>query len=196
MERIFTVLTAFVLSSGVLWANDNDPGVDAYDAGDFEAAYEIWRPMAEQGDAAAQSLLGLMYHQGQGVVPDNAQAARWYRAAAEQGFGEAQYSLGVSYYHGRGVVQDYAEAGRWFRAAAEQGVADAQFNLGVMYYNGRGVNQDDMTAHIWLNIAASNGDPEAASRRDLIADGMTPEAIANAQFQARICVESDYEYCY
>jgi TPR repeat protein len=43
------------------------------------------RSLAEQGDAKAQFALGTMYHYGQGVAQDHAEALRWWREAAEQG---------------------------------------------------------------------------------------------------------------
>ena len=39
----------------------------------------------EQGQAHAQSNLGVMYANGQEVKRDHAEAVRWYRKAAEQG---------------------------------------------------------------------------------------------------------------
>ena len=66
------------------------------------------RTKAEQGDAKAQSNLGVMYYKGQGVTRNYAEAAKWFRKAAEQGFAEAQYNLGVMYYKGQGVTRNYA----------------------------------------------------------------------------------------
>jgi hypothetical protein len=43
---------------------------------------EQLRTAAEQGKAAAQSNLGLMYAKGQGVPQDYAEAVRWFRKAA------------------------------------------------------------------------------------------------------------------
>ena len=40
------------------------------------------RVQAEQGQAEAQALLGAMYEDGDGVPPDYAEAAKWYRRAA------------------------------------------------------------------------------------------------------------------
>ena len=108
---------AFLLTA---CAEDYDAGLEAYDAGDYETAYEIWQPMAEQGDARAQHRRGVMYRLGRGVAQNNTEAARWYRAAAEQGNARAQTSLGFMYQSGQGVAQDDAEAVRWYRAAAEQ----------------------------------------------------------------------------
>ena len=100
------------------------------------------RRLAEQGDASAQLILGLMYDNGEGVPEDDAEAVRWYHMAAEQGLALAQYNLGGMYANGEGVPEDDAEAVRWFRMAAEQGDALAQYNLGVMYANGEGVPED------------------------------------------------------
>jgi TPR repeat protein len=48
---------------------------------------------ADQGNASAQHLLGLMYAQGKGVSQNYWEAAKWYRKAVEQGYTEAQNSL-------------------------------------------------------------------------------------------------------
>ena len=43
-----------------------------------------WRKAAEHGYANAQFFLGLMYHEGQVVPQDYAQAHRWYNLAASR----------------------------------------------------------------------------------------------------------------
>ena len=73
-----------------------DEGLAAYERGDYEAALREFRPLAEQGLATAQYILGDMYAKGQGVPQDYAQAVVWYRKVAEQGDAEAQYNLGVT----------------------------------------------------------------------------------------------------
>ncbi len=93
-------------------------GVAAYKRGDFATALRIWRPLAEQGDADAQSNLGLMYDNGEGVPENDAEAVRWYRLAADQGSAWAQFNLGINYEIGQGVPQNYVEAYRWFNLAA------------------------------------------------------------------------------
>ncbi len=173
------------------------------------------RARAGQGDARAQSRLGNMYHYGEGVPQDDAEAVRWSRLAAEQGDAWAQYNLGVMYTGGEGVPQDDAEAVRWYRLAAEQGHADAQSELGVSYRIGEGVPQDYVQAHMWLNLAASRmtgeiqetavrvGDPHDPRPLDkqirgrraaldltntylrLVADELTPDDLSDAQRLAR-----------
>ncbi len=136
---------------------------------------------AEQGDADAQFLLGLMYADGKGVLQDDKQAVNWYRKAAEQGDARAQFLLGLMYADGIGVLQDDKQAVNWVRKAAEQGFAAAQFNLGVMYANGKGVLQDYTMAHMWLNLAGANGSEDGRKNRDIIAKKMTQSQIEKAQ---------------
>ena len=120
-------------------AQDFKKGVEAYQREDYEAALAEWRPLAEQGAAAAQYNLGQMYSDGKGMARDDGRAMTWYRKAAEQGHLEAQTNVGFMYSRGRGVKQDFARAIEWYRKAAEQGYADAQYDLGYMYDKGRGV---------------------------------------------------------
>ena len=136
---------------------DISDGFAAYDRGDYTTAFRKLKPLAEQGDAAVQFILGFMYADGRGVPQDYAAAARWYRRAAEQGLAEGQYILGGMYADGRGVPQDDAEAVKWFRRAAEQGSAEAQSALGVMYVAGRGVPQDYVAALKWSRLSAEQG---------------------------------------
>ncbi|MGO2136107.1 MAG: tetratricopeptide repeat protein, partial [Marinobacter sp.] len=63
-------------------AADFDKGFTAARSGDYAAALQEFRPLAEQGHAGAQYILGFMYTTGQGVPQDYAEAVTWYRKAA------------------------------------------------------------------------------------------------------------------
>ena len=52
---------------------------------DYNEAAKWYRLAAEQGDANAQYVLGVLYENGLGVEQSNTEAAKWYRKAAEQG---------------------------------------------------------------------------------------------------------------
>jgi TPR repeat protein len=167
-----------------------DEATAAYKRGDYATTIRELRPLAEQGNAKAQSNLGFMYIKGQGVPQDDAEAVKWYRRAAEQGVAQAQYTLGFMYSKGRAVPLDDAKALQWYRKAAEQGYAGAQLNLGVMYSNGEGVPQDYAKAHMWFHIVASRLPPAenrdiAVKNRDIVAERMTPAQISEAQKLAR-----------
>ncbi len=96
-----SILTALLLSISLIFssgmtssAQDFQKGAEAYQSGDFATALKEWVPLAERGNAVAQYNLGLMYANGQGVVQDGKQAAKWYRKAAEQGLTEAPSKQG------------------------------------------------------------------------------------------------------
>ncbi|MFQ5973364.1 MAG: peptidoglycan-binding protein, partial [Alphaproteobacteria bacterium] len=84
------------------------------------------RPLAEQGLADAQLILGELNQRGLGVAQDNQEAVRWFRAAAEQGLPQAQFNLGMAYRYGSGVGQDLREAYAWLTLAADAGLDDAK----------------------------------------------------------------------
>jgi TPR repeat protein/S1-C subfamily serine protease/uncharacterized protein YecT (DUF1311 family) len=132
-------------------------GLNASKRGDYATAMRIWRSLADQGDAAAQHNLGLMYANGQGVPQNYAAAVNWFRKAADQGDAKAQSNLGYAYLNGQGVAQDDAAAMSWYRKAADQGHVTAQYNLGLMYDNGRGATRDDAAAASWFRKAADQG---------------------------------------
>ena len=85
------------------------------------------------------------------------------------------------YAKGHGVVQNFKQATTWLRKAAEQGHDVAQSNLCVLYANGQGVAQDDKLAYVWCSVAAANGNEAAAKNRDILAESLTPAALAKAQ---------------
>ena len=115
----------------------------AYRRGDYAQALKILRPLAGQGDAAAQYGIGNMYFQGQGVKQNYQEALKWYRPAAKNGNVNAQLSIALMYSSGEwGVTKNYQEALKWWKLAADRGNADAQNLLGLSYAEGRGVIQN------------------------------------------------------
>ena len=116
---------------------------------------------AANGDAAAQCGLGLIYKEGQGIPPNDTQAAFWFRKAAEQGDAKAQVILGALYNNGVGVPKDETQAVFWYRKGVEQDDAEAQDALGDIYDGGRGVSRDYAEAALWYRKAAEQGDSDA-----------------------------------
>ena len=132
-------------------------GLSAYEQSDYQTAFKLWLPLAEQGEANVQLNLGVMYANGQGVKQDDVEAVKWYRKAAEQGYAKAQFNLGNMYANGQGVKQDDVEAVKWYRKAAEQGNANAQMILGTVYFLGKGVQFNKALAKEWFGKACDNG---------------------------------------
>lgn len=108
----------FALVAPVAFAGPFEDGYAAYNEKDYATALRLWRPLADQGDAEAQSNLGLMYYNGQGVPQDYTQAVAWLRKAADQGYMDALNNLGTMYEKGLGVPQDYVQAHRLYNLAA------------------------------------------------------------------------------
>ena len=103
------------------WSGDYQKGLTAAQSGDYATALSELTPFAKQGDADAQSYLGLMYFKGDGVPQDYKTAAKWYRLAAEQGLAFAQGNLGTMYANGTGVIQDNVYAHMWGNIGASNG---------------------------------------------------------------------------
>jgi len=138
-----------------------DKGADAYKAKDYAGALAQWRPLADQGDARAQSNLGSLYLNGMGVAPDPATAAHWYGLAAAQGNANAEASLGALYAQGKGVTQDFTAARNWLAKAAAQNQDEAAFNLAVLYDNGQGGPIDKAAAARLYTQSATLGNTDA-----------------------------------
>jgi hypothetical protein len=107
-------------------------GASAFRRQDYVTASRIFIPLAERGNAAAQSYLGFLFETGRGVPQNYTEAAMWYRRAAEQGDSHAQYSLGLLYDRGQGVPQNIVEASKWLNlstAAAPPRVREARARI-------------------------------------------------------------------
>ncbi|WP_300548973.1 tetratricopeptide repeat protein [Roseovarius sp.] len=146
---LFAIIIVF--AGVVAYAADLQKGLDAADAKDYATALRELEPLAEQGDALAQTRLGYIYAYGAHDLRDEVEAVKWFRLAAEQGDANAQYQLGFMYHH---FDRDYFEAMKWYRLAAKNGDFEAQNILGNMYRNGRGVLKDDVEAVKWYRLAA------------------------------------------
>ena len=114
----------------------------------------------------AQTNLGTVYSEGQGVEKNLTEALRWTRLAASQDDDLALCNLGMYYENGEGVPQDYTEAAKWYRLAAAKGMPYAQFRLGLLYYDGTGVDEDEAEAVKWFWLAADQGCEDAQSMLD------------------------------
>ncbi len=135
MKRIALAVALLVSLAAPAWAG-SDECRDAFQAAmesadsDFETSLRECKPLAEAGDADAQTRLAWMYRAGKSVSMDWVEAERWYRMAAEQGSAEAQVALGNMHYRcGREIISScasatpmypgYTEAVKWYRKAAD-----------------------------------------------------------------------------
>ena len=78
-------------------------GLTRYAMRDHARAIEVLRPLADQGDAVAQEILGKIHLTGEGTARDDSVAFKRFLQAAEQGRAEAQLELGRMYRDGVGI---------------------------------------------------------------------------------------------
>lgn len=128
---------------------------------DYAAAHRMLAPLADEGDAVAQEILGFMYARGEGVRRDDAVAFHWFALAAEAGRVEAQYELGRLYRDGKGVAADGKAALFWLRRAADHGKTDAYYAIGELYLGQCGIAADPAAASEWFLRAAERGSAQA-----------------------------------
>ncbi len=136
----------------------------AYSQGDYQKAREIWKFEADKGNTEAQSWLGSLYANGEGVEVDVANALAWYEKAAEQGHAMAQANVGAMYYMGQGTDKNIEKALQWLSAAAENNDVNGLFNLAVIYTKGEEVDENLKYAAELYRKAAEQGHYPSQSR--------------------------------
>lgn len=151
-----------------------EDAVAAYDRQDYGKAFELWLPLAQMGDLAAQRNVGHLLRRGQGTAADPERAASFYRRAAERGLPGAQANLGMMYLDGEGVSKDPVEAVTWLRLAAEAGHSDAQYELARLAESGVGMPVTPSYARRLYQAAAAQGHAMAAVRLREMTDGDLP----------------------
>jgi len=105
-----------------------DDAYGAYQRGYYLTALDKALPRAQNGDAAAQTLVAEMMTRGLGVKLDRKAAAFWYGQAANGGDAAAMFKYALLLMEGRDVPQDKPKADEFMRKAADAGNAEAQFN--------------------------------------------------------------------
>jgi hypothetical protein len=135
-----------------------DEGVAAYKAGDYARALRELRPLAEQGNARAQSTLGVMYAKGHGVPQDYKQAMAWFHKATEQGHAIAQINLGLMYDNGHGVPQNAV-------------AAYALYNLSAALDSSSGNNASSNRSKIAASMSAADIEAAQTLSRDMAKPG-------------------------
>jgi uncharacterized protein len=121
MKHVTAIAVLLVASLGLLvapapaiftavFAADFASGIAAFNRGDCATALREIRAAAEQGNAAAQNLLGFMYADGQGAPQDYDEALKWYSRAADQNDTDASNSFRFLY--DKGAAAERQNGGR------------------------------------------------------------------------------------
>lgn len=129
---LVVVLTLILLTTGYygyLYMRDARSNLLS---GHYKIAYQQFISKAEQGEPAAQNVIGNLYFLGLGVKRDQSLAARWYLKAALQGYVAAQLNLGQSYWNGQGLPARPLKALGWFVLARNSGSQRADGHIKYM----------------------------------------------------------------
>jgi len=181
--RFATFLIACLGFATNVSGTDLAHGIALFERGRFEDAAKALAPLAE-AKPEAQYVLGLMYHSLMVEPPEARAGLALLAAAGEAGYVPAQVELGRIYRDGEGVAQDFAEAMRWYEQAANSGDVGAQLFVADGYAYGMGVALDRVEAYKWYEIAIRYWGSLAERAREIVAEGMSPAEIAEAERRA------------
>ncbi|MBB5142398.1 tetratricopeptide repeat protein [Desulfovibrio intestinalis] len=139
-----------------------DEAWTAYNIGQYPKVLQLVQPLASDGNARAQIILGRCYENGLGVPQDMEMAAKWFRLAAEQNNSEAQVLLAYQYELGVGVPKNDATVVDLMTRAANAGNAEALFNLALYHGQGKyGFAKNPTESFRLAKIAADHGYAQA-----------------------------------
>lgn len=156
--------------------------------------YAVSTYMRWQTLPSAQYRLSLMYHFGQGVAKDEAEALKWLQLSSACRHAPALHHLGLRLATGLGMDRDDAKAAEAFRKAALQNYPPALTELGLCYLNGRGVDEDPAKCIDNLRLAAAMGFPKAQEhlgRCYARGSGVRPDAVEAAAWMTKAAAQ-DY----
>jgi TPR repeat protein len=138
-----------------------DPAYGAFQRGYFLTALGLALPRAENGDAAAQTLIAEIYAKGLGVAENLPRASGWYALASKNGDPLATFELALLYQDGLGVPRNRARAAELFAEAAARGSIPAKYNLGLLHIEGTFAEPNLVEAAELIGEAAAAELPEA-----------------------------------
>lgn len=138
--------------------------------GRYKEVFEIMYPLAEEGYAKAQFMIGYLYLLGKGVDEDDDKAEKWLSLAKNQNLYRAYFLLGVLHEKNK----KYSDAYYLFYEGANLGNDKcAQFKIGLYYEQGKVVGKDIEKAYEYFHKSAEQ-DYLAAQRElgDIYRNGL------------------------
>src|SRR4030065_73129 len=70
LKQVLLVCACFFALTGPAMADSLSEANRVYNTGDYEQAVKLYSPLAKEGNAEAQYVLGMMYRAGRGVSQD------------------------------------------------------------------------------------------------------------------------------
>lgn len=116
--RLFLSLLLALAATPALAGNRVEEAISAYDRHDWGRARALIRPAVAEGSAIAETLMGMIYLDGNPRLP--AVAAGFLLRAAERGYAPAQIKIADMLAEGVGFSRDLPSAYRWYRIVAQR----------------------------------------------------------------------------
>ncbi len=193
MKRCFALIVAIAFMLAGAARAQLDKGVELFERAEFDAAAQVLLPLAKGGDAKAQYVLGVMYLNKMVQPPSKTAAEELMINSGEAGFEKAYVELARMYREGHGVEQDFAKSFLWSIKAADAGDVGAQLQVADSFAFGHGVKRDPFEAYKWYEIAVHYWGSLAVNARDIVAESMPPDQIAEAKRRAEIWIKARAE---
>ena len=166
----------------------------AYQKGDYEAVLRLGHPLAAEGDARAQSILGLLHYRGRGVPQDTRRGGSGgFARLAIRGMLPPNSISASCIPKAAACRKDRRRSGEMVSASPPSAtMLLAQYNLALSIALGVKLESARQCQRIFGSILRRHAFPEyrsrrsaAATNRDLMASKMTPDQLAAAQRWAR-----------
>ena len=161
LKKLAAIIVLSFAFAGTASADALNDAMAEYEAANYKAALAGFKPLAEQGNATAQTYMGILLNGGgsYGIARDRKEALKWFTKAVEQGDAEGQFKFGNFYtMEYPETKENLEESVKWYTKAAEQGHAEAQWHLGLAYYiRDPLIPQDYNEAVKWLRKSAEQG---------------------------------------
>lgn len=122
--------TEFVIT---LNTKPDEKGFENYINPDIQISTEVYKKLAEQGNANAMRILGELYFLGNGCKQDLQKALSYYMQSALLGNVVAQNQIGLMYMNGWGITKNNERAKYWLQKAANSGSKTAKTNLKLLH---------------------------------------------------------------
>ena len=129
----------------------------AYESGHINLAFDLYKSLADEGQADSQIFIAWMLTQGIGCAKDEAKAADYYERAALLG------NPTGNFYFGRWLTKtgEHTRAYGFYSQGMQSNHLPSIFRVGYSLARGKGVSIDLRRAYDVLNAAAMQGHAHA-----------------------------------
>jgi len=163
----------------IVQPGDFDHAYHAYFIGNQKTAFDLARKRAENGDAFAMSLLGLLYSEGRAVIRNPELAAYWFAEAAQAGDPQAALKYGLSLYNGFRIPVDKERGELFVKRAVDAHVPASYSHYAHMIMEHTPENEQLDVGLRWFLQGVAAGDADSAYYAAHILDSGTQTRPAN-----------------